>query len=410
MKNKMSIEILLIRIYILIIIFEGPIRYVLNMFGMTTLIYIKDFVLIVLIILGIKKIKFNRKSFIFFIMISTSFIISTIYIRDYMQISFFILKIFVPFLAGMLQFRNILEDMKNRKRFYIVCYIIVVLGVYINTVINYPWEGLEYELGNNKIIATINWSTMGQKRIAGFARSSFNVATYIMVFAILIQSDKKKNKIIRAIYCIITISAIALTTTKGMLITAIVFYINDFLNIEKIKKLLISALIVAMITIPIFSTICDPLFDFLRENMDYEIYIKYFNSFRDRLTNTWPDALQLATKHANIILGRGMGGIGVSQKTYEPDLYSPGDNMFVYLYVTFGLFSLLIYYWIIKFVKRIDFKNQDNIIVYNIIFIICTYGIVSNIVEEPFLCILFGSCIGYSLKKSIGENNENINS
>jgi len=106
-----------------------------------------------------------------------------------------------------------------------------------------------------------------------------------------------------------------------------------------------------------------------------------------------------------------MGGIGISQKIYENDLYSPADNMFVYLYVTFGIFSLLIYYYIIKFINKANLKNENyDIYIYNVLFIIFAYGIVSNILEEPILCILFGSCIGYIFKSNTGGKDENINS
>ena len=110
-------------------------------------------------------------------------------------------------------------------------------------------------------------------------------------------------------------------------------------------------------------------------------------------------------------MGRGLGGIGSSQSNYELNLYSPADNMFVYLYVTFGIFSILIYYYIIHCINKMNLKNKNNYeyIIYNILLIICSYGIVCNILEEPLLCILFGGSIGFMFK-NIGVKNENTNS
>ena len=286
-----------------------------------------------------------------------------------------------------------------------------ILGVYLNTFVNFPWEGLEYDIGNKTITATTQWSTLGQKRIAGFSRSSFNVASQIIIFAMLIQVDKKNNRFFKLLCCALTIGAIVLTTTKGLLVTCIIFYINDFLNIEKIKKIFIKILIIIMIILPIFSTVCEPLFDFLKENLEYEVYIKYFDSLKARLMEVWPGSFELLAKNGNGILGRGLGGIGASQYNFEVNLYSPADNMFVYLYVTFGVFSILIYYCIIDFINKTNFKNKSDYtnIIYNTLLIICSYGIVSNILEEPLLCILFGGCIGFIFRK-IGRKNENINS
>ena len=406
-KNKISIETFLIRLYIIIIVFEGVIRYILNLFKIPEALYIKDFILILLIMYGIKQTKFNKKHLILFLIISISFIISIVYVGNFAQIMFFVLKVLTPFLAGILQYNNILADMKNKKLFYIFCFIMTILGVYLNYFVNFPWEGLEYEIGNKTITATRQWSTLGQKRIAGFSRSSINAATQIIILAMLIQVDKKNNRFFKLLCCTLTIGAIALTTTKGIIITSIIFYINDFLNIEKIKKIIIKILIIIMIILPIFSTVCEPIFDFLKENLEYEVYIKYFDSFKARLMGVWPASFELLAKHGNKILGRGLGGIGASQYNFEINLCLPADNMFVYLYVTFGVFSILIYYCIIDFISKISLKNKSDYtnIIYNILLIICSYGIVGNILEESLLCILFGACIGFILK-NIGRKKE----
>ena len=53
MKNRLNIEVLLFRMYIVIMILEGPIRYVLNLVNLVTLIYVKDCILIMLFVLAI---------------------------------------------------------------------------------------------------------------------------------------------------------------------------------------------------------------------------------------------------------------------------------------------------------------------------------------------------------------------
>ena len=98
-KNyKIAIEPFLIKLYIIIIVFEGAIRYILNLFKLPELIYVKDFIIIVLTLYGIKRTKLGKEHFITLFIISVSFIISMIYIGNFAQIMFFILK-FVLFLA-----------------------------------------------------------------------------------------------------------------------------------------------------------------------------------------------------------------------------------------------------------------------------------------------------------------------
>ena len=393
MTKKIILERVLIKAYILILIFEGPIRYALNRINLATLIYVKDGIILLILLLGLKKIKFNRQHFILFAIIISSLFMSIIYISNYGQIGFFIIKVLAIFLAGLTQYKNILQDIQENKRFYIICFVITVGGVLLNDIVRFPWEGVTYEIGDNIVTASREWSTLGQQRLAGFTRSSINTATYIMFFAMLIQLNKKIKKPVKIICCILTFYSIYLTTTKGMLIACILFYVMNFFKFTFNKKIIISILIGFMIFLPIFSTICEPFFDFLMDNLDYEIYTKYFASFKDRLCNTWPRALELATKRGNWILGRGMGGIDSSQTVYERLLYCPADNMFVYLYVTFGLPSLLFFYYIIKNVNKMTFENQSEIYMYNILLISCAYGIVSNVLEGSLLCLILGGCI-----------------
>ncbi len=398
-KEKMNKEIILIRLYIIIIILEAPIRYMLNLYKYNNLIYIKDLIMLILLVLGLWKNKFNNGHIWIFIGASISCVVATIYVKNIKQIGFFILKIFVPFMVGILQYKNILNDFKQNKLFYEVCFWISVVGVILNSFIEYPWEGLAYDVGEYDVSASWSWTTTGQKRIAGFTRTSINAAIVISIFLILIQLNEKNSKIKKIICCIIALYAIWITTMKGTLIAIILFYFINIFNINFNKKMLINVLIIIMILLPIFSMICEPMFEYLEYHLDYKTYRRYFYSFRERLQGTWPDAFKLVESNGNIFLGRGFGGVGASQSYYEPDIRSPADNLFVYLYITCGVFSFILLYYIMKKVNEMDFKESDDIYVYNILVLICAYGIVSNIVEGALLGMLFGCCVGYMLKK-----------
>jgi hypothetical protein len=62
------------------------------------------------------------------------------------------------------------------------------------------------------------------------------------------------------------------------------------------------------------------------------------DSLIDRIQRTWPDAFHLFAQSGNYIVGRGIGGIGMPQLSEEPFWYTYGDNLFVYVLITGGLF------------------------------------------------------------------------
>ena len=72
---------------------------------------------------------------------------------------------------------------------------------------------------------------------------------------------------------------------------------------------------------------------------------------------TWPAALDFLKSAGDPFLGRGIGGIGVSQLYFEKQYYIPGDNLFVYAFGYFGVMSIIYFVYIYKLAQKIDLKN-----------------------------------------------------
>ena len=414
--NKLNLNIALIRIYLIIMIFEGAIRYVLNIFDAAFLIYIKDAIIILLFILSIRKIELNKKSITMFIIFSISLVTGIIYVGNIKQIAFFILKVLMIFIVGMMQYKNIIEDFKRNTKFYKICYIVTITGVILNMFCTFPWEGLEYELSDDLIInASRAWSTGGVKRIAGFSRASYSVASQVVIFSLLIMSNIKRTYK-RIIIYIITSYIIWITTTKGILIAYIIVAFTDLnfiKNRKNICKLIATAGIILMVGLPLFSTVCDPVFNFLKNNVEKTTYWRYISSFEARVKGTWPDSFEKVITEGNFILGKGFGGIGAAEQLFGVNTTTPGDNMFVYMYATIGITALIVIIWILLRLYKLKISEKEEKNIYNILLIIIFYGIISNIVEEPILCLCLGICVGYIMNyntKRIGAKNENINS
>lgn len=404
-RNKLNLELVLFRIYIIIMIFEAPIRYFLNIAGLASLIYIKDMIIIVLFVLSLKKIKISKIHLICIVSILISLTVSIMYIDNIRQILFFILKILLIFIVGVVQYKNIIEDFSNNNKFYKVCYVIVVLGIILNYFITFPWEGLTYSFGDDiTITASKSWSTGGKKRLSGFSRASYNAAVQIGIFSLIIM-ENTKNKIRKFGIQLLTILVIWLTTTKGILVGYIIILIIDQLlpKKEMFLKTLITVSAIIMILLPLFSISCDPIFEFLKENLNWETYIKYISSFESRLKSTWPDTFDLISNNGNIIFGYGFGGIGVAATIYDSNNVTPADNMFVYLYGTIGLLSLFFIIWIMfkSYKLKIDFKQEK--IIYYILSLIFLYGIVANVFEETMLNIYLGTIFEYLIQKTLDD-------
>jgi hypothetical protein len=73
---------------------------------------------------------------------------------------------------------------------------IAVVGVIINSQINFPWVGFEYSIGGVDIEGSREWSTFDIDRLAGFGRASIASASQILALSlVLFPVCYKKSKI-----------------------------------------------------------------------------------------------------------------------------------------------------------------------------------------------------------------------
>jgi hypothetical protein len=120
----------------------------------------------------------------------------------------------------------------------------------------------------------------------------------------------------------------------------------------------------------------------------------------------WPRAAGLLVRPEHFIFGKGLGSIGVPQQ-FGPDqkLFNSADNLFVYLYVTFGIFGPAYLLFLAQRVlstnvrtneKKSDEKKIDATRFWNLGFLIITfgYGLTTNMFEQTFFCTLLGLLFG----------------
>jgi hypothetical protein len=89
--------------------------------------------------------------------------------------------------------------------------------------------------------------------------------------------------------------------------------------------------------------------------------------------------------------GRGLGGIGAAQFYFEPALYSPADNIAVYLFGTFGVLGIIllcVYAW------KATRMRIDGPIARFFFYCACLVlleGVTVNVLEGSFMAMAFGA-------------------
>jgi hypothetical protein len=145
--------------------------------------------------------------------------------------------------------------------------------------------------------------------------------------------------------------------------------------------------IIAACTIPFFAYLLG--FGEVKDSTVFTL----LSSFMVRVEHFWPDAWDQLINKGNLILGRGMGGIGVPQMFFEPHEYNSVDNIFIYAYIYFGIFSLIYFYYI--YVKSKVLNYHNDLCYYLILLTVFIYGTIQSIFESVILNFFFGMALGY---------------
>ena len=389
----------MIKCYFIIVFFEAFWRYLFGIVGISEAIYIKDVLIVFIFILSLKTIKINKKNSIIILTTLIALIVSRIYVDNIKQIIFALVKVILIFYVGLFNYKLILYDFNKNKKFYLCCLFLLITGVVLNNFTRFPWEGSSYTIDGVTIEVSRYWETNGVRRLAGFSRTSFNGAVYIAILAIIYYVNKEKYSKLDIGTLILIAGVIYMTTCKGVLVALLAIILYKFLNNNYLfAKVCCLIAIFVMVFLPLFSLISEPIFEELKDTMEQEDYVRYVASFEDRCLNVWPNVFDFITTEGDPIFGRGIGGIGSAQGYYGSESYPP-DNLFLYLYGTFGIMCIV---YIILPYKNVFIKEEkSNMLLVAFALFIFTYSCVNNTFEEPIICILLGMLTGYNVKKDV---------
>ena len=381
----------------------GPARYYFAQAGLPALIYLPKLLIVGVVLASALRTLYRGRLRPAFAAVLSLFVIFALagwaFTGNGLQAAFGIFAL-LPLVYAVLA-EPALRQMGLRIRPYIaLLWCAAALGVAIDARFDVPWTGLAYQLGDAEIQGSREWTTFGVERVAGFARASYEAADQLLLLALPLMFLYRSHILKLAIW-LATGALIYLTTTKKtggtfLLLTVLLPLMNPAVAPALIRRAATVAVPIAVAAVGIGLPI-STFFITYRLDLDSVLSQVLFASFEDRLTVVWPTSLKLALEHGSAVLGRGIGGIGAAQKLYEPMLFMPGDSLYIYLYVTFGLLAFGFVAVYVGNLVRLDTQGSPwSRMIWALGVAVLLNGWANNGLESPITASMLGLTLAYA--------------
>ena len=181
--------------------------------------------------------------------------------------------------------------------------------------------------------------------MAGFTRSSSSVAAGIAISSLVIVVTSSRLAL-KWVIVAVTVPALILTTAKSITVgylVAVAYLALPNLLAMQLRAPLLVALGGVGVALPALGW-------FLNTQKLPVIHgVDFLYTLAARLAETWPDIWTMLAEHGHWFFGRGVGGLGVSQRVFESIIWVPPDNLYLFVYGTFGLLGLLATAWLVPY-------------------------------------------------------------
>jgi hypothetical protein len=371
---------------------SGPLRMYLAMVGLSPLIYLPNAVLLAALawqtLFEPHERGFTALTLIALLIPIYAFTIGLQFVSVFQAAMG--IYVLIPFWFGLSCGGVLLARWQVIARVIPILWIVVITGVLVNLVVEYPWEGFGYTLGSLDVEGSRQWYAAGggARRLAGFSRASFDAAVQVQLLGILFALQVR-NPLVRAAVWAVTVYAIIPTNSKGILMVAMVLTPIILLK-ERLPESPLRAMPALFGMIGLVMPLSTLVYTFNNQFSNPTLANAAY-SFYDRLNYMWPEAWTLLADHGNLLLGRGLGGIGTAQTYFESSLFNAGDNLFMYWFVIFGWAALPGFALLLLRTFRIKpCHNADQLRVYALLMATLVYGTMTNIVENAVFAIVCG--------------------
>lgn len=383
-----------VAIYLTIYALEGPVRYALYNVGASSAILLRDLLIIgpLLALLAMQAIRGRvHPAYVAYgAIVAVHGIVSTLNFHNLIP-AVYGAMLLAPVLFGFIAARQLVLPERRMLLFLGALWALTVGGVVLDKFfVSFPWTGIETNIGGISVDLARNWEIKSgfAKRAAGFTRSSINAAMILPVLA-LIVAPRIRSYVLRMMVLIITTGAVLLTTQKGAVVAiAAVTVILAAPRFARYRLLVWAAIGFAIldVALPIFTT---------GLLMPDRGGVFSFASFGMRITATWPDAWRWINDNNLFPFGVGLGGIGGAQRFFAQDFTNPSDNIFIFLYANFGVFSLFYLGWMVWQGMRQPLEARDlAIIPLSILVYELAYGAALSMLEDQVSELAFGMSVG----------------
>lgn len=391
--------------YLAIYAFEGPIRYLLLHLGLDDLILVRDAMLAILLVPvfftpGVGAVARTYLAWFVAILGIHGIIIYANFHEP--TVLAYVAKEFTPVLFGVILGR--LSGAPSRFVIYAFAALwgVTALGLVLDKfVLTFPWTGLSTVVGGLTVDVGHDWQTHGfAKRVGGFTRSSIHAALFLPLMSMLMLVSVRLWSL-RFLITLVTCGCVLLTTQKGALIGYLLVSVCFLVGFNAIRGSLKAAYVAGLL----LTFLLPPLLSGIILPAGHGVFS--LSSFAMRTALTWPDAFRWISHNEVFPFGVGLGGMGGAQRLYSPGEFNPGDNMFLFLYASFGVMTF-VYVGYLSYICLTDGKRKAQFALFPraVIAFHFTYGAVMSIVEDQSSCIILGLSIGYLLFARSSEADE----
>lgn len=380
--------------YISFYVFEGLIRYALHLSGADTLIFVRDALLLVpLLILFLQQLfrKALHPAFLLYLfVIGLHGIVMMCNIGSFMAVLYGA-KMLMTLVAGALAASALLQPQRWMVRLVFLFWLVSLAGILLDKFyMEMPWMGMETTIGDVQVELGRDWQISGaEKRAGGFMRSSINAATVVPLLALMLIFHMR-SLLLRAAIAAATVPAIIWTTQKGPILAYVLTLGVCLVAVRKPVPVLrfgILVMLVLMVALPVIL----PGYSMPRAEGVFS-----FSSFYQRVEDMWPDAWRWIRLHEAFPFGVGLGGISGAQRLYALHDMNAADNMFVLMYGYFGVMSLVYLAGIALVVLRLknDYVPAKAQALATLLFLL-TYGCVISLLEDQMASLFLGAALAW---------------
>lgn len=379
---------------------DAPLRYGLSFAHLESLVYLRDLFFVAYVGLTVIRWAFGEKqnfpvvALLYLLGVHLFFGVANLQSLIQPLMGF---KVVLAFVFGFAAYRVLQSPEKSIIKAAWVIFLPVVIGVIVNYFVVYPWAGALLDVGSGQAALTREWTAGGIRRLAGFSRASFDAASIVLVLMPVVLFSLRRHLLVAFVVFMVSVVATGLTTSKGALMAQAAFLgwlvLRKITTRQRANKIFVWGSAALVTFFPLAAVLAGVRAWTGRNDM----WAWWFSSFHERMYRMWPDALKNVTDHGNVILGRGLGGVGFPQYFGEASLYNSADNVAVYMYVVFGLLGLIYLAWLYRVCLLVEDSPASELMKFCVpawAIFLAMYGFTTNMVEQPFFCLTMGAAAG----------------